>query len=60
MSLSEIVKRLGIEKRALLDVELEEEGKRLVYEIEFIGRDHRIHHLEIDARTARPMGKERH
>ncbi|TLS67912.1 PepSY domain-containing protein [Mariprofundus erugo] len=35
----------------LLDVELEEEHGKVVYEIEFLGDDHQVHHLEIDARS---------
>lgn len=35
----------------LLDVELEEENGKVVYEIEFLGDDHQVHQLEIDARS---------
>jgi uncharacterized membrane protein YkoI len=50
--LSDILK--GIEKKypgTLLEVELEEEDGRIIYEIEMLDRDRNIHHLEVDART---------
>lgn len=60
LPLSEILK--GIEQKyqgTLLEVELEEEHNRLVYEIEMLGRDQVIRHLEVDARTGRVRLKER-
>lgn len=35
----------------LLEVELEEEDKQVVYEIQMLGRDRVLHHLKIDARS---------
>jgi len=37
----------------VLDVELEEEQGQVIYEIELLGTDHKIHHLEIDARSGK-------
>jgi len=39
----------------VLEVELEEEHGQIIYEIELLGRDHKIHHLEIDARSGRML-----
>ncbi len=44
----------GIEHRypgTLLDVELEEEDNKLIYEIDILGRDQVVHHIEVNARS---------
>jgi len=59
LPLSDILK--GIEKRypgILLEVELEEEDHRLIYEIEMLGHDQVIRRLEVDARSGRVRLKE--
>jgi len=37
----------------LLEVELEEEGKLVVYEMQLLGEDKVVHHLKIDARNGK-------
>jgi len=44
----------GIEHQypgTLLDVELEEEDNKLIYEIDILGRDQVVHHIEVNARS---------
>jgi len=44
----------GIERKypgTLLDVELEEEDNKIIYEIDILGRDQVVHHIEVDARS---------
>jgi len=59
LPLSDILK--NIERQypgTLLEAELEEERNRLVYEIEMLGHDQVIRHLEVDARTGKVKLKE--
>jgi uncharacterized membrane protein YkoI len=54
LPLSQILKNIKTTfPGTLLDVELEYEEGRFVYEIEILGHDRRIQHLEVDARTGK-------
>ena len=44
----------------VLEVELEEEHGQIIYEVKLLGRDHKVHHLEIDARSGRILRKGDH
>jgi len=54
LPLSQILKNIKTTfPGTLLDVELEYEEGRFVYEIEILSHDRRIQHLEVDARTGK-------
>lgn len=43
---------------SLLEIELEEEHGRLIYEIEWLDAQGRVHEIEYDAVTGQPLGSE--
>jgi|OM-RGC.v1.030645694 uncharacterized membrane protein YkoI len=58
LSLTDIL--ASVEKKypgTVLDVELEEEHGQIIYEIELLGRNKKIHHLKIDARSGKMIRK---
>ncbi len=42
----------------LLEVELEEEKGRVIYEMEILGKDKVVHQLKVDAKTGRILTKD--
>jgi len=59
MPLSDILKKMGDDgKGVILDLDLEEEGGRVIYEIEIMDIQHKIRTLIIDARTGQVIGAE--
>jgi len=54
LPLSQILKNIKTTfPGTLLDVDLEHEEGKLIYEIEILGHDRHIQHLEVDARTGK-------
>ncbi len=56
LSLSDILQRINhSQKLRILDVELEEEQGRIMYEIELMDEQQHIRHLEVDAHTGKVL-----
>jgi len=56
LSLSDILQRIDhTHQQRILDVEIEEENGRIMYEIELMDEQHHIRHLEIDAHTGKVL-----
>jgi len=50
LPLSQLLKKIELKyPGTLLDVNLEEEKGRVIYEIDLVGKDHVVHHIELDA-----------
>jgi len=60
LSLEEILEKLGLgPDTRLLEVELEHEHDRDIYEIEYLTNDGDIYELEVDAASGRVLKRER-
>ena len=58
LPLQQILDRLGQEQAGrVLEVELENEGGRYIYEIELLGDEGRVFEYEIDATTGEILGR---
>ncbi|MDQ6971261.1 MAG: PepSY domain-containing protein [Mariprofundaceae bacterium] len=50
LPLSQLLRKIELKyPGTLLDVDLEEEKGRVIYEIDLVGKDHVVHHIELDA-----------
>jgi len=53
LPLNTILQRIGMRGRRLLEVELEEEHGKVIYEMELLDQQRHIYHLEVDAKTGK-------